>query len=62
MTDETNPLLTTSGAARILKKSPDRVRDLESCGRLRALRTENGQRIFRLEDVVALAREMECQK
>ena len=62
MMDKVEPLLTTSGAARILKKSADRVRDLESSGRLRALKTENGQRIFRLQDVEALAREMEYEK
>jgi excisionase family DNA binding protein len=44
-------------AAQILNVSPERVRQLEKEGKLRAERMSRGQRIFREEDVETLARE-----
>jgi excisionase family DNA binding protein len=43
--------LTTSDAARLLGVSPDMVRCYERTGRLTALRTTSGVRLFRREDV-----------
>ena len=48
-------LLNTSGAAKILAVVPDTVRLWERTGRLPALRTESGMRLFRRQDVEALA-------
>jgi len=53
-----DPFLMTNDAAKILKKSADRVRDLESSGKLPALRTLSGQRLFRREDVERLAAQL----
>jgi DNA-binding transcriptional MerR regulator len=47
-------LLTSSAAGRILGLSPDMVRILNDKGVLPALRTVNGYRLFRREDVVKL--------
>jgi excisionase family DNA binding protein len=60
MTDSSDPLLTTGDAARILTCSVDWVRQLERAGRLLAIRTIGGQRLFRLKDVLAL--QMERQR
>ena len=43
--------LTTGDVTRFLKVSPDSVRLYENKGTLRAIRTKNGQRLFRIEDV-----------
>ena len=51
-------LLTTSDAARLLKRSPDRVRDYEREGRLPAQKTRSGQRLFKVSDVERLAQEI----
>jgi excisionase family DNA binding protein len=47
-------LLEVSAAARLLGCSASQVRRLVSKGRLRALRTVSGQRLFRSADVEAL--------
>jgi excisionase family DNA binding protein len=56
--DGMSALLTTSDAARRLKRSADRVRDYEREGRLPAQKTVSGQRLFRLEDVERLAEQL----
>jgi excisionase family DNA binding protein len=55
----TNPddLLTPSDAARVLGLSPDSVRVLSDNGRLPAMRTVSGRRLFRRGDVDRLAAE-----
>jgi excisionase family DNA binding protein len=52
-----NDLLTPSDAARVLGLSPDSVRVLSDNGRLAALRTVSGRRLFRRGDVDKLAAE-----
>ena len=49
-----NVILTTAEAAKILELTPASVRALERAGKLKALRTPSGVRIFRLEDVQRL--------
>jgi excisionase family DNA binding protein len=44
--------LTTSDVARRLDLAPDTVRALNRSGKLRAIRTESGRRIFREADVL----------
>lgn len=51
-------LLTTSDAAKLLGRSPDRVRGYEREGKLPAQRTRGGQRLFRADDVEQLARQL----
>jgi excisionase family DNA binding protein len=55
-------ILTTSDAARELKRSPDRVRDYARNGKLPALRTRSGQRLFKADDVERLAFELNGRK
>ena len=50
-----NDLMTPSDAARILNLSADSVRVLGDSGRLPALRTVSGRRLFRRGDVEQLA-------
>jgi excisionase family DNA binding protein len=50
-------LLTVGDAAAILGLSPDMVRVLHRQGRLPALRTPRGNRLFKRKDVERLARE-----
>lgn len=50
-----NDLLTPSDAARVLGLSPDSVRVLSDSGRLPAMRTVSGRRLFRRGDVDRLA-------
>ncbi len=50
-----DPLLTPADAARILGVVPATVRLMAETGRLPALRTESGMRLFRREDVERLA-------
>jgi excisionase family DNA binding protein len=52
-----NDLLTPSDAARVLGLSPDSVRVLSDSGRLPAMRTVSGRRLFRRGDVDRLAEE-----
>jgi excisionase family DNA binding protein len=52
-----NDLLTPSDAARVLGLSPDSVRVLSDSGRLPAMRTVSGRRLFRRSDVDRLAAE-----
>lgn len=49
--------LATCDAAKVLNCTPDNVRSLERRGRLEALRTPGGRRIFRALDVERLAME-----
>jgi excisionase family DNA binding protein len=48
-------LLTVADAAQLLRLSVDMVRHLENAGRLPALRTVKGMRLFKRVDVEALA-------
>jgi excisionase family DNA binding protein len=50
-----NDLMTPSDAARILGLSADSVRVLSDSGRLPAMRTVSGRRLFRRSDVDRLA-------
>lgn len=43
--------LTTSDVARWIERAPDTVRALDRAGKLKAIRTESGRRIFREVDV-----------
>ena len=54
-TGDPNDLMTPSDAARILGLSADSVRVLGDSGRLPALRTVGGRRLFRRGDVEELA-------
>ncbi len=54
-TTDPNDLMTPSDAARILGLSADSVRVLSDSGRLPAMRTVSGRRLFRREDVDRLA-------
>lgn len=49
-----NELLTVGDAARELSLSPDTIRLYEKQGKLRAMRTRGGQRLFQLSDVKRL--------
>ena len=51
-------LLTTSDAARQLKRSVDRVRDYDREGKLPAQRTRSGQRLFKASDVDRLSKQL----
>ncbi len=46
--------LTTSDAARLLGRTPQTVREYEAAGRLRAVRTAGGWRLFLRADVERL--------
>ena len=54
-TSDPNDLLTPSDAARVLGLSADSVRVLSDNGRLPAMRTVSGRRLFRRGDVDRLA-------
>ena len=56
-TGDPNDLMTPSDAARILGLSADSVRVLGDSGRLPALRTVSGRRLFKRGDVEHLAAE-----
>ena len=60
MNSDTTFLL-TNDAAYILKVAPDTVRYLEKTGRLPALKTSGGVRLFDKKDVERLAREREAR-
>ena len=55
--NQQNEFLSVNGAAKILNIAAQTVRDWERKGRLRALRTETGTRIFSRSDVERLAAE-----
>jgi DNA-binding transcriptional MerR regulator len=57
-----DPLLMTTGAAQILKKSAATTRGYVRDGILRAIRTTSGVRLFRESDVRELARKLALQK
>jgi DNA-binding transcriptional MerR regulator len=57
MNQGSTSLLLTASVARICGVTPATVRFWERTGRLRAVRTENGVRLFSREDVELLARE-----
>jgi excisionase family DNA binding protein len=54
-------LLTTADAARILNRSVDRVRDYEREGKLAAIKTRSGQRLFKSSDVERLADQLRAR-
>jgi excisionase family DNA binding protein len=56
-TQDPDDLMTPSDAARILGLSADSVRVLSDSGRLPAMRTVSGRRLFRRSDVDRLAAE-----
>ena len=49
-------LLTTGDAARLIGLSPESIRRLSNEGKLTAIRTRTGQRLFRKSDLEALVR------
>ena len=51
-------LLMVTDATRILGKSSETVRHYERTGKLPAMKTANGRRLFREDDVKELARTM----
>lgn len=55
-------ILTTLDAARMLERSVDRVRDYEREGKLPALKTRSGQRLFKASDVARLAQQLGKRK
>ena len=55
-------LLSCADVGRVLKVGPQRVRQLERTGRLPAIRTAGGWRLFRREDVERLAAEREIKQ
>ena len=55
-------LLTVGDVARRLQVMPDTVRELERRGRLRALRTEGGVRLFRKADIERFAQEFQARR
>jgi excisionase family DNA binding protein len=57
LTPDPDDLMTPSDAARVLGLSADSVRVLSDSGRLPAMRTVSGRRLFRRSDVDRLAAE-----
>ncbi len=55
-------LLGCTDAGRVLKVGPQRVRQLERTGRLPAIRTAGGWRLFRRDEVERLATERETRQ
>jgi excisionase family DNA binding protein len=53
----TNFILTVGDAAQAMGLSPDTIRSYEKKGKLRAMRTKRGQRLFQLDDVTRLIAE-----
>jgi DNA-binding transcriptional MerR regulator len=56
MTQDSTTFLTTLAAARLAERSPETIRAWERTGRLPAVRTTSGQRLFREADVRAAVR------
>jgi DNA-binding transcriptional MerR regulator len=59
---EAGELLLTNHAARILEVSPQTIRAWERAGRLKALKTASGVRLFARTDVEALAKDRRAHK
>jgi hypothetical protein len=59
---KTEIFLTSTDAARLLNRSSQRVIQLERAGKLPAIKTANGWRLFRRGDVEALAAELGTNK
>jgi len=55
-------LVMTNEAARIIERSPSAVRWYENEGRLSAIRTSGGVRLFRKRDVEKLAEELRAKE
>jgi excisionase family DNA binding protein len=51
-------LLTTGEAAKVANRSSEMIRAYERSGRLKAMRTQRGLRLFRASDVQKLALEL----
>jgi len=56
--NETEELLTTGEAARLLGVHPDTVRRAQAAGKIRAARTPGGDRRFRRSELEAYAAEL----
>jgi hypothetical protein len=56
------PILTTADTARMLERNENTVRRWTDTGRLKAERTASGVRIFRRDEVEALAAELAAEK
>ncbi|MEW6212150.1 MAG: helix-turn-helix domain-containing protein [Acidobacteriota bacterium] len=57
-----NQYLTTSDVARLLGYSNENIRVLERAGKLRAIRTKSGIRLFAQTDIESFAAEREQQR
>jgi len=55
-------LLTTGEAARLLDRSSDTVRSYERHGKLRAIKTPRGVRLFELAEVLAFKADRESKQ
>jgi DNA-binding transcriptional MerR regulator len=53
-----NELVSVTEAGRILKRCARTIREYDRIGRLKALRTQGGMRLFRVADVQKLAAEI----
>ncbi len=53
--------LSVTGAARMLSKSENTIRLWERRGKIAAIKTENGTRVFKRDEVERVARELERQ-
>jgi hypothetical protein len=54
--------LTVGDAARILGKSPECIRGYERSGKLAAIKTQSGVRLFRRKDVERLAQQQTTER
>lgn len=55
---DNDKFLMTTAAARLLNRSAEAVRSYERSGKLPAMKTANGHRLFRESDVLELARKL----
>lgn len=55
-------LLTTADAAKLLNRSVDCVRNYERAGKLPAIKTRSGQRLFKISDVDGLAKRLKVRE
>jgi DNA-binding transcriptional MerR regulator len=58
----TTDQILTADTAKILKVSPERVRQLHAAGLLHPIRTPNGMRIFSRSEVLALRDQREATR